>query len=90
MLADKNGLKAFFHQLLAGSRHRVDAGIEGGGDLAVAPSVASVRGVRLQQNTSSGQLAGRVLARIDQGAKPLSLPLAELHHITAVRLTEET
>src|SRR3984885_40058 len=70
MLADKNGLKAFFHQLLAGSRHRVDAGVDGGGDLAVAPSVASVRCVRLQQNTSSGQLAGRVRS----ASYPVRLP----------------
>ncbi len=37
MLADKHGIEAFFHQLLAGPSNGVDAGIEGGGDLAVPP-----------------------------------------------------
>jgi hypothetical protein len=32
MLADKHGIEAFFHQLLAGPSNGVDAGIEGGGD----------------------------------------------------------
>jgi hypothetical protein len=40
MLADQDGLEAFFHQLLAGPRDRVDTGIEGCGDLAVAPCLA--------------------------------------------------
>ena len=49
MLADKHGIEAFFHQLLAGPGNGVDAGIEGGGDFAVPPSFASFRGIGLQQ-----------------------------------------
>ncbi len=43
MLADKHGIEAFFHQLLAGPSNGVDAGIEGGGDLAVPPGGTSRR-----------------------------------------------
>ena len=65
MLAHKHGLEAFLHQLPAGPGNGVDAGIEGGGDVAVAPSFASLRSVSLQQNARLGQLPGRVLpARI--------------------------
>jgi hypothetical protein len=46
----------FFHQVLAGTSNSVDAGIEGGGDFAVPPSFASLRGIALQQNACFGQL----------------------------------
>ncbi len=47
MLVDQHGLEPFFHQLLTGPCHRVDAGIEGRRNLAVTPSFAGFRGVGL-------------------------------------------
>src|SRR6266853_1428830 len=45
MLADQDGLEAFFHQLLAGPGNRIGAAIEGLGNLAVTPSFACFRRV---------------------------------------------
>jgi hypothetical protein len=73
MLADKHGIEAFFHQLLAGPSNGVDAGIEGGGDFAVPPSFASLRGISLQQNACLAQLPGRVLAGTYQRVEPFPL-----------------
>ena len=81
MLADKHGIEAFFHQLLAGPSNGVDAGIEGGGDFAVPPSFASLRGISLQQNACLGQLPGRVFTRTYQRVEPFPLLIAELHHV---------
>ena len=66
MLADQDSVEAFFHQLLAGPGNGVDAGVEGGGDVAVPPSFARLRGIGFQQNAGLGQLSGRVLTRMDQ------------------------
>ena len=85
MLADKHGIEAFFHQLLAGPSNGVDAGIEGGGDFAVSPSFASLRGIGLQQNACLGQLPGRVFTPVFtptyQRVEPFPLLIAELHHV---------
>ena len=43
MLADQDGLKPFFHQLLTSPCHCVRAGIEGRRNLAVTPSFTSFR-----------------------------------------------
>ena len=50
MLAGQHGLEPFLHQLLAGPGDGVDAGIQGRGDLAVAPCFAGLRGISLQQD----------------------------------------
>src|SRR5277367_6385137 len=81
MLADQDGVEALFHQLLAGPSNGIDASVEGGGDFAVPPSFASLRGVGLQQNAGLGQLSGRVLTRTDQRVELLSLLIAELYHV---------
>jgi hypothetical protein len=49
MLANQDGIEAFFHQLLAGLGNRIGAGIEGLGNPAVTPPFACIRGVSLQQ-----------------------------------------
>jgi hypothetical protein len=81
MLARQDGLEPLFHQLLAGPGYRIDAGIQGGCDLAVAPSFARLRGVGLQQNTSLGEQPRGMFARMDQRVEPPALLIAELHHI---------
>ena len=85
MLADKHGIEAFFHQLLAGPSNGVDAGIEGGGDFAVPPSFASLRGISLQQNACLGQLPGRVLpARISVLSRSRSSSLSFTKYLFSV------
>jgi hypothetical protein len=81
MLADQDGLEPFFHQLLTGPCHRVDAGIQGRRNLAVTPSFAGFRGVSLQQDACLRQQPGRVFACMYQRVEPLPLIIAELHHI---------
>ena len=81
MLADQDGLKPFFHQLLAGPGNRIGAGIEGLGNLTVTPSVATFRSVSLQQDACLAQQPGRVFADMDQRVEPLPLLIAELHDV---------
>jgi hypothetical protein len=81
MLADQHRLKPFFHQLLAGPGDRIGAGIEGLGNLAVAPSCARFRGVSLQQDACFGQQPGRVFADMYQRVEPFPLLIAEPNHI---------
>jgi hypothetical protein len=79
MLADQNGFKSLFHQLLAGPRNRIDAGVEGRRDLAIALSFASCRGARLLQDAGLDELAGRMLSGMCQRGETLPLLIAELH-----------
>jgi hypothetical protein len=81
MFANQHCLDAFLHQLLASPSHRVDAGIEGCSDLAITPSVADRRGVRLQQNPRPGQLPRGACPSMDQRLETLPLVVAQLHHI---------
>src|SRR5271154_6225798 len=81
MLAGKYGLEAFLHQLLPGPGNRVEADIQGGGNLTVTPSVAALRGIGLQQDARLHQLTGTVLALMDQRVELFALPVAELHDI---------
>ena len=81
MLANQDGLEAFFHQLLAGPGNRIGAGIEGLGNPAVTPPFACCRGVSLQQDACFGQQPGRVFADMYQRVESLPLLIAELHHV---------
>jgi hypothetical protein len=81
MPADQDTLEPILHQLLAGPRNCVDAGLKGVCDLAVAASLASLGGVRLQQNARLRQLPRRVFAHMDQGVEPPSLFRAELDDV---------
>ena len=81
MLANQDGLKAFFHQLLAGPGNRIGAGIEGLGNPAVTPPFACFRGVGLQQDACFGQQPGRMFAHMCQRVEPPTLRIAELHDV---------
>jgi hypothetical protein len=58
MIANQDGIEAFFHQLLAGLGNRIGAGIEGLGNPAVTPPFACIRGVSLQQRALVSSRAG--------------------------------
>src|SRR5271157_1553153 len=62
MLARKNGIEAFFNQLLTGPADRRDTGVQGPGDPAIAPSLAALRDVSLQQDASLHQQLCRMFA----------------------------
>jgi hypothetical protein len=66
MLAGQDGLEAFLHQLLPGPGNRVDAGIQGGGDLAITPSFAGLGSIGFQQDARPHQLTCTVFALMDQ------------------------
>jgi len=66
MLAGQSGLDPSFHQLLAGARDGVDAGIQRLGDLAVTPAFAGLRRIGLQQDACLQYLANRDLALLDE------------------------
>ena len=70
-------VQAFFNQALAGSRDRIDAGFQRGGDLAVAPSLAGVRGVGFQQNACFQLLPRRVLSLLDHRVQLVTFLVAE-------------
>jgi hypothetical protein len=61
MLAGQDGLETFLHQLLPGPGNRVDAGIQGGGDLAVTPSFAGLGSIGFPRDVT----CARSLSRAD-------------------------
>ena len=77
----RRGLEPFLHQLLAGPGNGVDAGIQRGGDLAVAPAFAGLGGIGLQQDARLHQLTCSVFALLDQRVEPFALLVAELHDV---------
>src|SRR5690242_10723920 len=81
MLAGQRGVQSALHQLLAGPRDGVDAGIECLGNLAVAPSLAGVRGIGLQQDARLQHLARWAFAGLDQRGQLLPLLSAQPHDI---------
>jgi len=81
MLADQNGVKTLFHQLLPGPRDGVHTGVQRSRDLAVSPPVTGLRYIGFQQDAGLRQLPCRMLAGVDQGVQLLSLLRAEPHDI---------
>ena len=81
MLAGQDGLETFLHQLLPGPGNRVDAGIQGGGDLPVTPSFAGLGSIGFQQDARPHQLTCTVFALMDQRVEPFALLVAELHDV---------
>jgi hypothetical protein len=81
MLADKHGIEAFFHQLLAGPSNGVDAGIEGGGDSQSRhPSPVSEASAFSRMRALVSCRAGCFPARISV-LSPFPLLIAKLHHV---------
>ena len=60
MMALQGAIQASLDQTLTSSGDRIDAGLQSVGDLAVAPSLAGVRGVGFQQDTRFQLLPRRV------------------------------
>ena len=81
MLMFQGTFKASFDQPLTGSGNGIDAGVQRGGDLTVAPSFTGVRGIRLQQNACPEQLSRGVPALIDCRNQLLTFLVAELHDV---------
>ena len=69
MFTRQNGIEAFFDQALARPRHRRGTGVQSLDDPAVAPPLASVGYIRLEQDPSLQQLGGGMFALLDQGFK---------------------
>ncbi len=65
MITPQGALDALFDQPLAGAGNRIGTGVQSAGDLAIAPSFASVRGVGFQQDAGFQHLTRGVLTLID-------------------------
>ncbi len=65
MLADQDGLKPFFHQLLTSPCHCVRAGIEGRRNLAVTPSFTSFRSRCI--SVICGAIDSEIVRKINDG-----------------------
>ncbi len=81
MLAGQSGVEPSFHKLLAGAGDGVDAGVQRPGDLAVAPGLAGLRGIGLQQDTCLQRLTRGAFTLLDQCVEPFALGVAERHDI---------
>src|SRR5262249_1185198 len=81
VFAGQGGIKSALHQLLTCAGDGVDAGIQRLGDLAVAPGLARIRGVGLQQDACLQKLASGGLALLDQRIEPFTLVGAELYDV---------
>ena len=80
MLPDQDGLEPFFHQLLTGPCHRVDAGIQGRRNLAVTPSFAGFEASAFNRMRAFVSSRAECLPCMYQRVEPLPLIIAELHH----------
>src|SRR5271165_2994137 len=85
MMTPQGLINTFLDQPLTRPGNRVDAGLQSGGDLTVAPSFAGVRHVGLQQNASFQQKSSRVFALMDQRIQLLSLLAAEIDDVLLYR-----
>jgi hypothetical protein len=62
----QRSINATFDQLLTRARYGVDTGIRRPGNAVIAPALARIRGVGLQQDARLQYLTGRRLALLDQ------------------------
>src|SRR5580700_1330270 len=85
MLANQGGLEPFFDQPLARPRDRVDTGLQGRRDLAVAPALTTLRGVGFQQDPGLQQLLCWMVSAMDKGGEMLSLLIAQRHYVFLYR-----
>ncbi len=76
MMTRQGTVQAFLDEALAGPGNRIDAGAQGSGYLAVAPSLAGVRGVGFQQNACFQMLPGRVSSLLDHRVQSVALLIA--------------
>src|SRR5450756_27261 len=81
MMTLQGPIKAFLDEPLAGSGNRIDTGLQGGGDLAVAPCFAGVRGVGFEQDACFQEHARGVFALSDRRVQLLPFLIAELHDV---------
>jgi hypothetical protein len=81
MLVGQRRFEPLLHQSLAGPGNGVDGGIQRTGNLAVAPALAGLGDIGLQQNTRLHQLTCTVFAGTDQWVEPFALLVAELHDV---------
>ena len=81
MFARQDSLEALFDQPLAGAVDRRRADIQSFHDAAVAPALARLGNVGLEQNPRLQDEGGGVLALADQGCERLSFFCAQTHHI---------
>ena len=77
MMTLQGAIQASLDQTLMSSGDRIDAGLQSVGDLAVAPSLAGVRGVGFQQDTRFQLLPRRVLSLSDHRVQLVALLIAE-------------
>src|SRR6202040_3030307 len=85
MLANQGGLEPFFDQPLARPRDRVDTGLQGRRNLAVAPALTTLRGVGFQQDPGLQQLLCWMVSAMDKGGEMLSLLIAQCHYVFLYR-----
>jgi len=77
VLVGQGGVDPALHQVLARARDGVDAGIQRFSDSAVAPRLAGLRGIGLQQDAGFQNLACRAFAFLDQRVEPFALLVGE-------------
>ena len=81
MLVGQRRFEPLLHQSLAGPGNGVDGGIQRTGNLAVAPALAGLGDIGLQQNTRLHQLTCTVFAGTDRCVELLPLLGAEIHDV---------
>jgi hypothetical protein len=81
MVTLQRAFNAFLDQTLACPGDRIDAGVERGGDLTVAPALSGVRGVGFQQDASLQQVPRGVFVLIDRRIELLAFLVTELHDV---------
>ena len=77
----QRGVEPFVHELAPRPFNCGDAGIQRLGDPAITPAFASLRDIRLQQDTRLGQQSRGSPARADECGKPIPFLGAQTHDV---------
>ena len=77
MMTLQDTIQASLDQTLTRSGDCIDTGLQSGGELAVAPSLAGVRGVGFQRDTRFQLLPRQVLSPSDHRVQLVALLIAE-------------
>ena len=80
-LALQRGVKAILHQQLARATDRREAGLQRFDDAFVAPAIARIRNIGLEQNPRLEKLAGGPFALADHRLQRFALFGAQPHHV---------
>jgi len=85
LLAAQHRVKAFFNELLPHPRHHGHVCVQGLDDPAIAPALATLRGIGFEQYPGFQQPFGGALSFVDESLQIIALRFAQFDHVFLYR-----